>query len=81
MCEFPWVLSNVKLVDGNQIADSQEYAILEHQGYKIGIMGIAEDEWIATLPKFDPEDLIFLDPVDCATNLAKRLSKVRLYRV
>lgn len=75
MCDFPWVMSNVKLIDGKQIADSKEFCIIEHNGLKIGIIGIAEKDWIETLPKFDPEDLLFYDPVECADALAEKLSK------
>lgn len=75
MCEFPWILSNVRYEDGTPIADAKEYSVIEHKGLRIGIIGLAEEEWIATLAKFDPDDLDFLDPVIVADKLSKKLSR------
>lgn len=44
---FPWIMSNVvnSLTDEG-IAQTLEYYILEKNGVKIGIMGLAEEEWL-----------------------------------
>ena len=45
-CNFPWLLSNVlDSSTGRQLADALRYIVIEHQGIKIGIMGLAEEEW------------------------------------
>ena len=72
-CNFPWLLSNVKLVDGEQVAKTKPYHIEEKSGYKIGFLGIAEFEWIATLSTFDVEDLEYEDFVECSNRMGKEL--------
>jgi 5'-nucleotidase len=78
MCDFPWILSNVRFEDGSPIADALQFVIIEHAGLKIGFIGLAEEEWIATLPKFDPDDLDFLDPIVVAEDLSAKLSMIYL---
>ena len=63
MCNFPWILSNVTLIDGTQIAATEPFTCIERFGYKIGIMNIAEFDWITTLNCFDVEDIRFRDIV------------------
>ena len=63
MCKFPWLLSNVTLIDGSQIAATEPFTVIERFGYKIGIMNIAEFDWITTLNCFDVEDIRFRDIV------------------
>ena len=43
--------------------------------WQIGIIGLVEEEWIATLATIDPEDLTFLDFVEEGTKLAKELKE------
>ena len=74
MSKFPWLLSNVHLVDGSHIAGSLDYTIIEHAGHKIGVIGLAEFDWIATLSHFDVEDLHFEDATQTADRLGKFLS-------
>ena len=53
---------------------TKDYHILDHKGYKIGIIGLAEKEWIDTLPCFEPKDLIYTPFVKVAKDLTKFLS-------
>ena len=80
MSKFPWLLSNVHLVDGSHIAGSLDYTIIEHAGHKIGVIALAESDWISTLSHFDAEDIEFEDPVECAEELSSKLSRFSIFR-
>lgn len=47
--------------------------MLDHQGIKVGILGLVEQDWIECLSTVEPEDVEFLDPVEEGTRLAKEL--------
>lgn len=69
---FPWLLSNVKCSStGGMLSKTQEYKILEHEGYKIGLIGLAEFQWLESLNTLDTEDIIFEDFVDWAKRFVK----------
>ena len=51
------------LVDGAQIAGTIPFTIVERFGWKIGIISIAEQDWITTLSCFDVDDILFEDIV------------------
>jgi 5'-nucleotidase len=71
---FPWMISNVKdAITGKQLADGEITVMVEHAGIKIGLMGIVEREWLATLNCVDDEDVIFEDPSVCCRRLGKSL--------
>jgi 5'-nucleotidase len=71
---FPWLLSNVyDTISGNPLADGQTTHVIECCGKKIGIVGLIEEEWIATLATLDPEDLIYLDFVNEGRRIAQDL--------
>lgn len=80
MSKFPWLLSNVHLVDGSHIAGSLDYTIIEHAGHKIGVIALAESDWISTLSHFDAEDIEFEDPIECAEELSSKLSRFAIFR-
>lgn len=73
---FPWLLTNVTLVNGEQIAATKPYHIIEHGDYKVGLISIAEIEWVSTLSAFDEEDIHFEDIVECSEKWSKILSKL-----
>lgn len=75
-CTFPWLLSNVKMVDGSAIANSKDYEILEHNGIKIGLIGLAEYDWIVTLAHYDVDELSFQEPAKRGDELAIMLSRM-----
>lgn len=60
-CNFPWLLSNVHKLGGIPIANCINTHTFEKQGVKFGVVGLAEEEWIATLGCFDPDDLDYED--------------------
>ncbi len=74
-CKFPWLLSNLHFNNGSAIGASKDFHIIEHQGFKIGIIGLAESEWIDTLSNYDTNDLDFDDPSAVGDELAAKLKK------
>ncbi len=42
-------------------------------GFQFGLLGLVEEEWIATLSTIDPDDITFLDFVEEGRELAKEL--------
>jgi len=68
---FPWLMSNVKyLPTGRQLADGIEYKIVEWEGRKIGVMGLVEWEWMATLATISEDEVEYEDFVKAADRLA-----------
>jgi 5'-nucleotidase len=74
-CEFPWLLSNLTKVTGTRLASSLEYHIIEKGGFKVGLMGLVEFDWIATLNCLDVDDLIYQDFVEAGNSLAEILKE------
>ena len=71
---FPWLMSNVKYnATGRQLADGDVYKIVEWGGRKIGIMGLVEWEWMATLATIDEDEVTYEDFVACADRLAAQM--------
>ncbi|XP_022646777.1 uncharacterized protein LOC111270694 isoform X2 [Varroa jacobsoni] len=73
-CKFPWLMSNV--VDNETqklLADGSEFVILERTGKKFGIIGLVEEEWLATLATIDAEQVEFRDFVTEGRRLARLL--------
>ncbi len=78
MCDFPWLLSNVlDKKTAKPLGGAERYVILPKErtgsSAKIGILGIVELEWIATLASVDESDIIALDPVEEGSRLATML--------
>lgn len=74
-CNFPWLLSNVKLEGGEPLVDTKDYHIEERNGVKIGIIGLAEFDWISTLRCYELSDLDYEDISECGERMAIFLSK------
>lgn len=47
--------------------------MIEHQGIKVGVVGLVESDWIECLSTVEPEDVEFIDPVEEGRKLAKEL--------
>jgi len=72
--EFPWLMSNVvDLETGRPLADGKVQHIIEHQGRKIGLIGLVEKEWLDTLATINPDEVDYTDYVDAASMLAAEL--------
>lgn len=71
---FPWLLSNV--IDketSNQLGDGQVFHVLERSGYRFGLIGLIEEEWLSTLSTLDSSDVIYQDFVERGQELARLL--------
>lgn len=71
---FPWLVSNViERRTGAQLADLPRTHVLKRGALTVGVMGLAGEDWIATLGDFSADDLIYTDPVDTANELSAKL--------
>ena len=74
--DFPWLLANITLArDGEHLCGAVPTAVIHHDGVKVGIVGLAEEEWIDTLSAVSPEDLRYEDFVACGRRLATELER------
>ncbi|XP_069183301.1 mannosylglucosyl-3-phosphoglycerate phosphatase isoform X2 [Procambarus clarkii] len=71
---FPWLMSNV---DDNEtgfpLADGILTHIMDWHGWKIGLVGLVEKEWLETLATINAEQVTFTDYVDKGRELATML--------
>lgn len=59
---FPWLLSNIRdNANEEPLARGEITCVLNHNGIKVGLIGLVEEEWMVTLPTVDPNDIIFSD--------------------
>lgn len=49
--------------------------------FQVGVIGLVEEEWIATLSTVDTEDITFLDFVDEGHGLAKLLRQQVMFKI
>ncbi|XP_064119226.1 mannosylglucosyl-3-phosphoglycerate phosphatase-like isoform X2 [Macrobrachium nipponense] len=72
--QFPWLMSNV--VDNETekpLADGIESITLVWHGWKIGLIGLVEWEWLETLATINCDQVTFTDYVDRGRELATNL--------
>ena len=75
-CCFPWVMSNCgfRPSGGGPIAGALRSALLRRpDGLLVGVLGLIEQEWIATLSSVREEDVVFEDYVAAARRESARL--------
>lgn len=65
------------MIDGSAIANSKDYEIIEHNGIKIGVIGLAEYDWIVTLAHYEVDELSFTDPAKLGDELSIMLRRDR----
>lgn len=72
---FPWLLSNVLDSKTKQpLAGAREMIEMEWNGMRLGIIGLVEKEWLATIPSIDmDQDVIYLDFVAKGQELCESL--------
>lgn len=71
---FPWMLSNAwERESGERFAGALETVMVEHGGRKFGLMGLIEEEWLATLATLERSDIIYEDYVEVARRLCGQL--------
>lgn len=73
--QFPWIISNVLDSRTNKpLAGAEESVELEYHGMKLGIIGLVEREWLATIPSIDMEqDVVYIDFVAKGRELCEQL--------
>ena len=50
---FPWLLGNIKyLRTGRNLGNGKDYSIISRFGLKIGVFGIAGQDWVGILSDF-----------------------------
>lgn len=70
-CKFPWLCSNIfDLKTGGILAENHVYYVEEKGGVRIGIMGLAESEWLNTITEIDMSIVRYEDFVKCALQLS-----------
>lgn len=72
---FPWLLSNIfdRHIPGRTLGGAPQYRLFEWQGHRVGVMGLVEFEWIATLAQVELEDIIYEDFVVAADRISQIL--------
>ncbi|WVW79106.1 hypothetical protein I302_101071 [Kwoniella bestiolae CBS 10118] len=70
---FPWLLSNIIDEKTGQVPETlNRYWITERCGVKIGVIGLVEQDWIATIPSW-PKTFKYRPMVETALELSKEL--------
>ena len=55
---FPWLLSNAWHTDsGELLAGGRRSLVIEHRGRRLGLMGLIEEEWLATLATIERDEV------------------------
>lgn len=75
-CNFPWLMSNV--IDnetGRPLGNGKISHIINHNNFRVGLMGLVEKEWLDTLPTIDPNEVTYIDYVEAGNRLADDLLK------
>lgn len=79
-CHFPWLLSNIVDVDSTPSSTGNysppggvnRFVVTERCGIRIGIIGLVEKDWIATIPSW-PHNFEHRDMVKTAISLSQEL--------
>jgi 2',3'-cyclic-nucleotide 2'-phosphodiesterase (5'-nucleotidase family) len=59
--------------EGHVIPGCERFLIVDHEGVKIGLIGLIEEDWLETLSHVDAEDLAYEDFVSSGRRWATRL--------
>ncbi|KAI0747874.1 Metallo-dependent phosphatase [Daedaleopsis nitida] len=71
--KFPWLLSNIINTETSRVPDHLlEFVVLERSGVRIGVIGLVEKEWIATVSTW-PSNFKYKDMAEVGIDLSKRL--------
>ena len=61
------------ITSGLLLGGLQGTRVMEWDGVKIGVMGLVEEEWLKTLATLEPDDIIYIDFVECAQKCCTEL--------
>lgn len=71
---FPWLCANVKeRASGRPLGGCKEYVILTAGDWRVGVIGLVEEEWIATLATVEPSSVRYEDACDAAARVVPLL--------
>eukprot|EP00906_Rhabdomonas_costata_P011405 RCo016233 len=74
-CEIPWIMSNViDTRNGLPVANARKHHIIQKGQAKIGLIGIVEEEWLATIREL-PGYVRYMDTVESAQTEIASLKK------
>lgn len=72
---FPWLLSNIIDKDTGRVpAHLQQFQMVERVGLRVGIIGLVEEDWIATVPSW-PRNFKFRSMAETGLELSEILRK------
>ncbi|CAI2365170.1 unnamed protein product [Moneuplotes crassus] len=72
--DFPWLLTNVLDSHTNEpLGETLDHIILEHEGIKIGIIGLAESEWLDSIVSMEEDDYVYEDFIKSANKWCPKL--------
>jgi len=75
-CNFPWLCSNIFNVKTQAIlANNHAYYIEERCGIKMGIIGLAEGDWLHAITEIDMSIVRYEDFIDSGRTLAELLKR------
>ncbi|KAI0371748.1 Metallo-dependent phosphatase [Pilatotrama ljubarskyi] len=70
---FPWLLSNIIDTETSRVPEGLlEFYVFERSGVRVGVIGLVEKEWIATVSTW-PSNFQYKDMAEVAVDLSKRL--------
>ncbi|KAI0807271.1 Metallo-dependent phosphatase [Fomes fomentarius] len=70
---FPWILSNIIDTETSGVPEHLlEFDVFERAGVRVGVIGLVEKEWIATVSTW-PSNFKYRDMAEVAIDLSKRL--------
>ena len=73
---FPWLLGNIRFTDTNELLGfGKQYEIIQRGGLKIGIFGVAGEDWIGILAEFAEGELTYFDHIEYSNNMCKYLKQ------
>lgn len=71
MTGTPWLMANLFLADGRTVGDLPPYHILTHNGVRVGIFGVCEEEWLTLMsPTNIKEELFYTDFVQTSKEIS-----------
>lgn len=64
--------------DGSRMVNTKEFAIIRRPklGLKIGVIGLGEYGWVASVNCLDVDEVLYEDYLDCGKRLSHILSKL-----
>lgn len=64
--------------EGRDLVGTVKYTIEERGDWRIGIIGLAEPEWIDAIGTIDKDELVYEEMIGCSRHWGQILSKQRL---